>query len=118
MRSLAGFAMRGPSQAALVAAGTAVLSLLLPLVAVVVDILFRGPHSDPPCTLSDFATVLAPDELISLLRRPRRDDDVVLLVNDRIALLTGPLRSLHPDDYAEFWRHFMSSHPDSSNPDD
>jgi hypothetical protein len=35
MRSLAGFAMRGPSQAALVAAGAAVLSLLLPLVAAV-----------------------------------------------------------------------------------
>jgi hypothetical protein len=35
MRSLAGFAMRGRSQAALVAAGSAVLSLVLPLVAVI-----------------------------------------------------------------------------------
>jgi hypothetical protein len=35
MRSLAGFAMRGRSQAALVAAGSAVASLVLPLVAVI-----------------------------------------------------------------------------------
>ena len=35
MRSLAGFAMRGRSQAALVAAGSAVLSLALPLVALI-----------------------------------------------------------------------------------
>jgi hypothetical protein len=35
MRSLAGFAMRGRSQAALVAAGSAVLSLIVPLVAVI-----------------------------------------------------------------------------------
>jgi hypothetical protein len=35
MRSLAGFAMRGRSQAALVAAGSAVLSLIVPLLAVV-----------------------------------------------------------------------------------
>ena len=35
MQSLAGFAMRGRSQAALVAAGSAVLSLVLPLVALI-----------------------------------------------------------------------------------
>ena len=134
MRSLAGFAMRGPSQAALVAAGTAVLSLLLPLVAVVSSAIValvtlrQGPRAGlvvvggaglgsaalvwialgtPWPALGFLAVLWGPIWSLALVLRATRSLNITVLVTALLGLLILVGIHLATDDPAAVWVGFM-----------